>query len=90
MYLCTVCVSVRDSKLKSETLTVCPSRHPGSTLTLAISAARKTVGINNQLLCGIQVSEDRCQLSAPQAAQSYVAFEKHVSVWVCVEIKNNS
>lgn len=43
------------------------------TLSDMIPAAKKIVSINKQLLCGIQVSDDHCQLSAPLAAQNYVA-----------------
>lgn len=44
-----------------------------SALTDMIPAAKKTVGINKQLLCGIQLSDDHCQLSAPLAALNSVA-----------------
>lgn len=40
---------------------------PDSALTDVIPAASKTVSINKQLLCGIQVSEAHVQLSEPQA-----------------------
>lgn len=46
---------------------------PDSALTCVIPAATKTVSINWQLLCGVQVSDDQFQPSEPQAAQNRVA-----------------
>lgn len=53
---------------------------PDSALTGVIPAAKKSVSVNKQLLGGIQVSADRCQLPAPQAAQNYAACSKHLPV----------
>lgn len=76
MYLCQ-CVCVREGSVKiaryacsfpnMATGLHCAASTfhvPDSTLTDVIPAAKKTVSINKQLLCGIQVSGDHCHLSA--------------------------
>ena len=65
--------------------TVSTFHTPDSTLTDVIPAGKNTVSINKQLLCGIQATEDHCQLSAPQAAHNYVASCKHLFMYMCRE-----